>query len=380
MDEALYSNIQTLIQELESRRNTKLNMLVGVDGFVDEILHVVEKRQDFNNFTRMKTIESFGERIIRASGLSTNIEFVSQQVKLGGNGPILANGLLQLGVHLTYVGALGETSIHPIFKPLVEKSKTVYSLCDPAHTDAIEFEDGKLMLGKLSTLENITWQRFKEVVGDAHKIADIINEAHLISIVNWTMIPKLSELWEGLINEVLPLLPDKDEKPLAFFDLCDPEKRTKSDILHAMKLLGKFNEKFRAVLGLNEKELFEIAAVFDIQAPEGVTHDDKLKLLAEEVYKSLSIHCLVVHPIKEAFACSPVGFVHTLGPYCAKPLLTTGAGDNFNAGFCFAQALGLSLQLSITMGVAASGYYVRNAKSADVNSIITFLNNWARGE
>ena len=375
------NEVQELIQELKMLskiQNIKLNMLVGVDGFVDEILHVVEKRHNFNSFTRMKTISSFGERIIRASGLSTNIEFVPQQTKLGGNGPILANALLEFGVNLTYIGALGKTSIHPVFSSMAEKCNHVYSLCEPGFTDALEFEDGKLLLGKITTLQEITWQRFKEAVGPVQKIADIIKESQLISIVNWTMVPKLSEIWEGLIAEVFPLLPDNHDKPLAFFDLCDPEKRTKNDILHAMGLLGKFNEKFRAVLGLNEKELYEIAAVFDIQAPGSSARDEKLKYLTEEVYKVLGIYCLVVHPVKEAFAYSQGEFVYTDGLYCAKPLLTTGAGDNFNAGFCYAQALGLSLQLSLKMGVAASGYYVRNARSATMDELITFLDNWAK--
>ena len=69
-------------------------------------------------------------------------------------------------------------------------------------------------------------------------------------------------------------------------------------------------------------------------------------------------------------------YYYTPGPYEPNPKLTTGAGDNFNAGFCFGQVLGLSTQLSLVLGTATSGYYVRNAKSPTLKDIITFLNYW----
>ena len=140
--------LNTLAENLKEKRGFALNMMIGLDGFVDEIVHLVDKRQDYAHFTRIKTIAEWGARISRASGLSTNMEMVTVQTKLGGNGPILSNALLEYGVALTYVGNLGKPDIHPVFKPMAEKAKAVYSIAEPGHTDAAEFEDGKVMLGK----------------------------------------------------------------------------------------------------------------------------------------------------------------------------------------------------------------------------------------
>ncbi len=65
---------------------------------------------------------------------------------------------------------------------------------------------------------------------------------------------------------------------------------------------------------------------------------------------------------------------------CAKPVLTTGAGDNFNAGFCLGQALGLSPLDALTLGVSTSGYYVRNAKSPSFAQVIEFVRDWNAGK
>src|SRR5690349_1684337 len=81
--------------------------LIGFDGFIDTILHVVDKRQSATEYTRVETIEAFGRRILDAAGKSTNIELVVQAVKLGGNGPIMANAMAAHGTPVTYCGMTG---------------------------------------------------------------------------------------------------------------------------------------------------------------------------------------------------------------------------------------------------------------------------------
>src|SRR5689334_13200315 len=101
--------------------------LIGLDGFVDNIIDVVDKRSDANNYTRVETIAALGGRITRASGLSSNIELVVRQEKLGGNGPIMANALIQSGLHVTYIGNLGKGAVHPVFTDMASRCKACYS-------------------------------------------------------------------------------------------------------------------------------------------------------------------------------------------------------------------------------------------------------------
>ncbi|MGM0443721.1 MAG: PfkB family carbohydrate kinase, partial [Fibrobacterota bacterium] len=98
---------------------TRKRVIAGLDGFVDEIIHVVKERTDDDSYTRVKTITEFSERTAAASGYSANIEFVPQQVKLGGNGPILANALVQQNYDITYIGALGKDVINPVYADFV---------------------------------------------------------------------------------------------------------------------------------------------------------------------------------------------------------------------------------------------------------------------
>jgi len=69
-----------------------------------------------------------------------------------------------------------------------------------------------------------------------------------------------------------------------------------------------------------------------------------------------------------------------LGPFDPNPKLTTGAGDNFNAGFCLGQVLDLSPKESLIIGTATSGFYVRNAASPTFHELIEFLSEWSNME
>src|SRR5207248_5110133 len=128
-------------------RAASMSAFIGLDGFVDEILHVVDKRESAEDYTRLPLIEQFASRLDAAAGHSTNVELVSQLTKLGGNGPIMANALASFGLKVTYLGILGYPNLHPVFADFGQRAE-VYSIAEPGYTVALEFEDGKIMLGK----------------------------------------------------------------------------------------------------------------------------------------------------------------------------------------------------------------------------------------
>jgi sugar/nucleoside kinase (ribokinase family) len=104
-----------------------------------------------------------------------------------------------------------------------------------------------------------------------------------------------------------------------------------------------------------------------------------LEALARYIARHVSIGTLVIHPLKEACCLKHGEFSIRKGPYCVKPRLTTGAGDNFNAGFVLGELMGLEATESLILGMASSGFYVRHARSARYEEIIGFLTLWSKG-
>jgi sugar/nucleoside kinase (ribokinase family) len=91
------------------------------------------------------------------------------------------------------------------------------------------------------------------------------------------------------------------------------------------------------------------------------------------------VNTLVIHPTSYALAVSKSGVSVVDGPFTPKPLITTGAGDHFNAGFCLGKLLGLDDSMSVLTGVAASGFYVRSAKSPALGDLADMLKHWPIG-
>jgi sugar/nucleoside kinase (ribokinase family) len=351
-------------------RVRQMSAFVGLDGFVDEIIHAVDTRSNAQEFTRLQTIANFGDRIKQAAGKSTNVELVNHKTKLGGNGPIMANALATLGIKVTYVGALGYPNIHPVFKSFRERAD-VHSIAESGHTDAVEFLDGKVMLVKSISLNEVTWGNIEERFG-RDRFETAFSQSNLVGFVNWTMIPYMSDIWEALLTEFCPRL--QGPRRRIFFDLADPQKRPDDDIQRALKQLRRFQEYFDVTLGLNEKEEGEIAEALRI--PFSDHSAEGLAKTGQEIYGRLGIDMLVIHPVTYAFAIRGDEVSTVTGPPITKPLITTGAGDHFNSGFCLGQLLGVDPATCVLLGVATSGYYVRTAQTPTLSDLAGLLRNW----
>lgn len=355
-------------------------VVIGFDGFVDSIISVVDKRYDVDTYDAIPTIARFGEKISAAAGKSSNYELVTRQQKLGGNGPIMANAMARAGFKIDYIGAVGDPrrgAPHPIFIDFA-RIATLHPIASPALTDALEFSDGKLMLGKQEPLRDVNQSQIDKTLGrDAY--TELIAQAKLIGVVNWSMCPQLGTVFEALADEILPKLSRSagatSGGPQVFVDLTDPEKRTEQDLKSALDEILHLATMTGVTLGLNLKEASQVAHVL------GIDIDDEPELAIEataaNIRAAMGLRCCVVHPRRAAAGCmiDADGHEHRatfLGPFIESPKLSTGAGDNFNAGFCLGLLAGLPLDQMLCAGTATSGFYVRSAHSPALQDLTEF--------
>jgi sugar/nucleoside kinase (ribokinase family) len=344
-----------------------LRATVGLDGFVDEIVCVVDKRNDAGGFSPVRTISDLAAKMHNASGQSSNYELVVKHMKLGGNGPIMANALASIGASVTYIGNVGYPKIHPVFEEFAKRAHVI-GIGEPGHTDALEFEDGKLMLGKHESLQDVNWDNLVARVG-LPRLKELLDGSQLIAMVNWTMLPHMGRIWAKLLDEVIPNRERHNRR--LFIDLADPEKRTHEDILDALKLLMRFQDQVDVILGLNLKESMEIADVLGL--PGRADPENSIEENAVAIREKLNLQCVVIHPRRGAAAAIPGESARFAGPFVQQPKISTGAGDHFNAGFCLGRVLGFGLDESLCTGVATSGYYVREAISPSAAQLADFI-------
>ena len=256
------SIISSTARKIKAFNPKQYQTVVGLDGFVDNIIDVVDKRADAVTYSRVETIALLGERISRAAGLSSNLELVVNQQKLGGNGPIMANALIENGLNVSYIGCLGYPLPHAVFTDMAAKCKACYTLCEPGVTDALEFRDGKIMLGKHQTLKEVHYDRMLDVVG-LDNLKSMWHNSNLIALTNWTMLPHQTSIWKSLLKDMAGV--KAPAGAILFIDLADPEKRPAEEIASACRLLKNFRTSHKVVFGVNQKESMEVGTALGLK-------------------------------------------------------------------------------------------------------------------
>lgn len=230
------------------------------------------------------------------------------------------------------------------------------------------------MLGKYAHLGHVDQHRLNTVLGEK-TYQKIIGQSHLIGMVNWTMLSGMESIWQQLAQHILPQA-KMPAGSFLFIDLADPAKRTDADLSRAMANIEKLNQSIGVVLGLNFAEAQQVASVLGIAIS---TDEQDIQATASALRQSLQLHGIVVHPRRGAAAAiENSGEVHCgcfWGPFVRQPKLSTGAGDNFNAGFCLGLLAGLDVEQALCAGTATSGYYVRHARSPHLTDLADFCDD-----
>jgi hypothetical protein len=344
------------------------NATVGIDAFIDKIVRVVHTKTEKDEYIFFNDIAQFGNHLVSKAGKSCGIEINERFTKLGGNAPIMANALGSLSVNVNCIGALGYPEVEPVFKELSDNCK-LFTIGNPGYTTALEFNDGKIMLSQRDYLHSITWKTVKEKLG-LDELKSFFNTSSLIGLVNWNGMINFNEIFKGILEDVLKdHIPNKEQ--VLFFDLADFSERSREDIVEAVELINEFNNHFKVILGLNENEAL---LMYNSLFPEKETMD--LIPLGQFIYDNLKVDSLVVHTLTSSIAYEGNKIVEAPSLYVKKPKLSTGGGDNFNAGLCFGYIIGLDTEGALYTANATSGYYVRNAKSPTVDNLIETLENW----
>jgi sugar/nucleoside kinase (ribokinase family) len=353
---------------------------VGFDGFIDVIIRVVDRRRTmvYEDYEPIRTIAAYSERVAAAAGRSANLELVTIERRFGGNGPLLAGALGRLGLTVDYVGAVGSgvepTRLDPLFEPFAARCRSVAPVGPPCVTEACEFDDGKLMFGHTANAGNITWDRVRQTVG-LDRLVAMLDEASLLGMVNWTMFGGLEGIWRGLVADVFPRLSKRERR--IFIDLSDPAKRTDADLGHGLGMVSQLDTSIPVTLGLNLAESQRIARVLGVEAARsGEQHGtgDEVARAAARVRASLGIHRVVIHRRDGAGAADAAGDSAWFdGPFTQNPLLSTGAGDHFNAGFAAAEQIGMPINGCLATACATSGLYVREGQSPTGARVASFL-------
>ena len=364
--------INELVGKLENVKSDPIEkqVFVGFDGYIDKIQKAVKVRTK-EKVEYYQTLTDFAKRIDMAAGKSGQVELVTQEIKIGGNAPIMSNALGALGIKSTCLGNAGYPNKHIEYEKLHDKA-SVLSIGEPAETNALEFNDGKMILSELSTFRKINWEYVRDLIG-LDIVTQHLSESSILALVGWCNPDHATDVWKGILNEVMPNYSGKD---LIFFDLADPTKKNKEDLLEVLNVINSFSKYGKVVLGINENETNKLFEILSAEYPDNLSENDNLTAKGRFIYSVMNIEGLLIHPTDRSIMITSNDIIELEGFIIEEPKISTGGGDNLNAGFCLGYILGFSLEESMILGMATSGAYVKNGKSPDIQELISYLKTW----
>ncbi len=350
-------------------RISDTTVVMGFDAFVDESIRMVGERSSPEAYEPMPTIADFGAWASASAGRSGLREFVIQGVEAGGCTVNMGDGMATLGFPLHAYSGVG-TPAHPAFESFISKCASVNPIgMDPGRALVTEFDDGKLMFCSFSHFAGFTPEYLREQFADG-RFRKACEQARGIAFTSWSVYPYMSDCWRFLYEEALLGL---SHRPHLFFDLADPASRSQEDLIGMVNALAGFEQIGRVTLSVNGNEANRIALALGLETAD--ESDAQVQQLCTRLHERIGISEVSIHLVKGATTATDGGAVSIAGAYCAKPKKSVGAGDRFNAGFFAGLLLDLSPIERLATGCASSGFFVRNARSANHQELAEFIRN-----
>lgn len=369
------ADLLNLAQRVEAAATHDCRVVTGFDGFVDEMISLVGERRSLDDFTPVPDIATFGRLVSSAAGHSSLREIVVNDTHPGGCAVNLSDGLASLGAQVDCFATLGEP-VHPAFREIAGKCRGFHTWGrEPGRTLAFEFTDGKLMFSSVKQLGDFTPEAVRGFLENG-TYQTACAEAQVIAMTDWTLYPHMTGVWRLLQREVFSTL---EHRPHFLVDLVDPSGRSASDIMEMSGILRDFEPSGPLTLGLNGNEANILCRLHGLIPPSPEASPEETLAQAIALRERLGISRIVIHHIAFAVSSDANGGCMQPGPHCSNPKKSTGAGDRFNAGVSLGLALGCDAADSIALGCGASGFFVRNARSASQHELVDFLRQWASG-
>jgi len=340
-------------------------VLLGIDGYIDEVWLVVLSRSSRENYRLFEKMADLGESIMKCGGGGYSNEILRKRRTYGGFTANTGKAVSRLGVTIEMLGMFGSKGVDPVFQEFAEKNKLI-SVGEPGISTIYEFTDGKIMFPYVNEIMGFTWDSLIKAF-DENELKKLYLDADVIAMGYWSLFPAFDEIVEKLCGFGL----NKTKRQRMFFDFADIRKSERTPLDKTLAMLAELNKGVPMTLSLNEHEAallysYHGEALDQREAPDAVK--------AEKIRAAAGLNELVVHtPYYAASVSAADGYAVVKQHYCEAPVITTGAGDNFNGGYLAAMLKGLPPAARLMTANATTYLYVSRGYSPELSEVLEEL-------
>ena len=357
--------VNDLVRALKRTKPRELKVVVMPDFFIDRFV------------TYHGDSKQFSAAVVKvAERRGGNIHGIKQMELRGGNAANAAAALASLGASVYPVITTNAFGLHLLkfyLKPLGVDLSYIKSEGEVGLTTAVEIADGEervnIMMGDLGSLPTFGPEDLAE------KDFRLLQQTDYVGVFNWAATHK----WGTELAETVFRYAKEEGKGKTYFDSGDPTPN-KKNIPKLLKNVLK--TRLLDVLSVNENEAFQYASHFDKrvgQLRRKLDHDEVAKECARILSRNLTAR---VDLHTTAFSGSFTSQNEVIVPsFSVKSLRSTGAGDSWNAGNIYGDALKLPDSCRLMLANAVAAYYVSSpeAEHPSLPRLIEFCQERVRG-
>ena len=351
--------------ECISRHFDKLEgkVVLGVDGIVDDVWQIVSSRKNIDEYVLFEKMTDFAKSVYDTGGGGYANEILPKRRTYGGFTANTGKALGQLGANPLLLGMFStDDGIDPVFKEFREKYNLI-SVGKTSVTRIFEFSDGKIILPYLAERTRFNWDALVKAV-PLERLSEIFADSDIVGLGYWSSIQFFDEILTNICERFLA-----KKKIRMFFDFADLRKRSREALDYTLGLLARLNKHNPMTLSLNENEA---ELLYSYMGKKFTADGFGVEETTDYIRRQIAISELIVHtPYFAAASSESEGTAYVMQRYCKNPVITTGAGDNFNGGYIAASMNkgALSLKERLFVGNATTGFYVRNGYSPDADDL-----------
>lgn len=364
--------------------NVSFNTIVGFDGYLNKIQKIVKSKEEGKS-VYYNSITEVAQQVAAMVGSCGNIELRNLELTYGGTAPTLANALGNLGLHNTCIGTMGYPEILSVFEEIHPNCEAV-SIAQAAQNNIMEFDDGKLAFSEVSTFEQLTWSYVAAIAG-IENLARWIYESQLIAFVNWSSLNHGTDIWKGILNNVIENIAPAQINPkkIAYhtksryeisdglgmhhkhflFDLGKPSQRTNNAIKEVLDVITQYAAYGKVTLSLTDEDAKIVYVLLKAEAVEV-----EIATMATDILTLTNIHHVIIreqHNVTVATKKQVYQQEIVLNP---KHRIISGAQENFNAGFCLGLLLDLPMAQLLLLAIATETEFLTYGESPNISQLI----------